>query len=154
MIIKPYDQWRDERIAEAGRKACELLESGADVEPQEIECTDCHGEGGRDCDCGCPNCEGVTDCETCSGSGHIATADPLVLEEVEKDQANRKEYLRQLARDLVALSEWLGRPSLFHVVDAGMAPATLMRQGGARSLILHDPETGAAIEAPDEVPRT
>lgn len=155
MIIKPFSEWREERIAEAGRKACGLLESGVELESQEIECVDCKGEGAVSCDCNCPRCEGWEDCSACDGRGHIETTDPLVMEEVEKDKANHKEYLQQLARDLVALSEWLGKPGLFHIIDAGLAPATIIRHGGTKTLVLHDPQRpDIAVDAPDEAPRT
>lgn len=154
MIIKPFEQWREDRIAEAGRKACEFLLSGDEPDPQEYECPDCHGDGSRDCDCGCPNCYGAIDCQTCDGNGYIETTDPLLLESIEKEKADRKEYLRQLARELVLLSEWQGKPSLFHIVDAGMAPATIIQRDGAKVLVIHDPDTGSAVDAPEGVPRS
>lgn len=138
-IIKPYDLWREERIAEAGRKACDLLESGVDIEPQEIECADCKGEGSVSCDCNCPRCEGWEDCDTCDGRGHIEANDPLVMEEVEKDKANRSEYLRELVSDLVALSEWMGKPKMYHVVEAGLSPATIF-SGDMKIIVIHDPD--------------
>lgn len=153
MIIKPYDQWREDRIAAAAKLGKDVEAEAAEPEEKTVKCSACDGDGVIYCECGCPHCNAEIDCDECDGSGEITMDDPEKLKKNEAGLATRGEYLKELAKDLVALSEWMGKPRAHHIVEVGMAPYFMVKDGwgrGVKRLMMHDPEIpGREFEAPE-----
>lgn len=149
MIIKPYEEWVEDRI-EAAKEMGEEIEKDVDDQAEGVLCSDCGGYGVTDCDCICPNCEAEVDCPECDGSGYIDPDDYEKIENSVRKRATRQDYLRELSSDLIALSEWIGKPKIHHLIEMGFCPHRKDRSDPRTYITHHDSHLGAvtiSIEA-------
>lgn len=143
MKIKSYEKWKADRLRSARALADEVDEPET---TKRVDCAACDGTGEVECDCCCEHCDAMIECSACEGEGTIPAEDADSLEENEELRATCKEYLRELVSDLSALSEWKGKPSAYCVIEAGLAPYTLLyvdressRLQRGHTLMIHDP---------------
>lgn len=128
MIIKPFEQWRDDKLRVLTRVDPEEADTQKEVE---VDCPECGGAGFVDCDCNCPNCDGDMECERCDGRCSISSSDLGIGERGNDFLFTRDQYLEELVAELAALARYTGRPILEPFVEAGMAPRSLLGASGA-----------------------
>lgn len=134
MIIKPFEQWREDMLKDLAQRA----ESDEELEQLEVTCSECDGSGEIDCGCDCPKCDGTADCETCGGTGYVHVDD---ISDVNK--LNRmftiKDYLIVLVDELCLFAKWTNRPALDVLAAHDLEPEVVTDEGGRVTISVRGP---------------
>ena len=106
-----------------------------------VHCPECDGEGSVLEECECCGQEKEVDCKICHTTGEVLFGELSLMQQ--SACFSRRSYNEQLARDVLALADWLGGP--LSVVKYGFAIATDIRRFSYKKRDVVSLETGSVL---------